>query len=146
MHAGWGEGSTCLAQRSLRGRWPLPAAQESQRPRRCSGWAERCGSGLMSAPEPRGSLLPFCGEGVWFNSVKYDKIIHSEQRKGLRLDPLHHHPSPPAPPPGQPDLLEMERSKIILTQGTSSYSGPTLGAESWGLGDGGSGFSLASGS
>lgn len=73
--------SSCPAESSLRGYWPLPAAQESESPRRCSGWAERRASGHVSAPEPRGSLLPFCGEGVWLNSVKYDKIIHSEPSK-----------------------------------------------------------------
>lgn len=66
----------------------------------------------------------FLGEGVWLNHVKYDKIIHSEPSKVLHQDPPTH------PLQAQLDLLGTERSKIILTKGTPSYSG----AESQGRG------------
>lgn len=75
------ERSSCPAESSLCGYWPLPAAQESEE---MLGMGRETRFWSCGCPEPRGSLLPFCGGGVWLNSVKYDKIIHSEPSKVVR--------------------------------------------------------------
>lgn len=80
-----------------------------------------------SAPEPQ-SGLPFCGEGVWLNGVKYDKmLVYSEQSRLLGRDlPAHQR--------RQPDGHEWRGAKSCAQGPPSSEAPRSPRAEAWACG------------